>query len=718
VKQELHRLTKSLNIILFMVLAIPSLLLATIPLQCMAGSEGTKSIISGRVKDDSHGFWPLYATIVASAEGYSTSTKTDPVSGRYELELDQNTTYALTVASVGYSTKIITAETIADNSTLDVFLEVDTSCSAPGYTWTTARLNEHFNVGVLPIGWSVIGNPGWRFDNPSLEPNYTGGSGDFAIADGFFAMVPMDTELRTPVLDLSDQSTALLQFRSDFYGSSGDIIDVDVSIHGASGPWMNVWRIASDYRGPKTELVDISDIAPGQSDVMIRFHYYSPIWGWWWQIDDVALLCPPCVARKGGLVAGRVFDKIASKPLPDVTVKLGKSKDEATTDSEGIYVLFAPPGTHFIKAISPPTSGYGPKNRAVQVYNKKTTRANLNLDAGSLSTFPDTIQIQLEQGTSTTAKFKLRNRGKQVARFHLLKGTGVSKAFAVDVDPGERLISFTSDTPGTWTEIGSLQGTFFSAGDFLGSDYSKLYALNYEDNHLFTIDTTNGNVQTIGSSLPLDGEGWSGMTSSIDGILYASSTDCSRSTLYVINPETGAPSPIGEITDGACIIDIAMDADGDLYGLDIAADNLLRIDASTGAGTVIGPIGFNAEYAQGMSFDKVSGTLFLAAYSEMSYGELREVDTETGATTLVGPFPDQAEVDSLAFAPDVPWFSVAPTKGKVGPGQKKVFTVTLDATTVAIGTYPAFIRVANDTPYGSFVIPITMEVVSAGSLHE
>jgi len=190
VKQELHRLTKSLNIILFMVLAIPSLLLATIPLQCMAGSEGTKSIISGRVKDDSHGFWPLYATIVASAEGYSTSTKTDPVSGRYELELDQNTTYALTVASVGYSTKIITAETIADNSTLDVFLEVDTSCSAPGYTWTTARLNEHFNVGVLPIGWSVIGNPGWRFDNPSLEPNYTGGSGDFAIADGFFAMVP------------------------------------------------------------------------------------------------------------------------------------------------------------------------------------------------------------------------------------------------------------------------------------------------------------------------------------------------------------------------------------------------------------------------------------------------------------------------------------------------------------------------------------------------
>ncbi len=103
----------------------------------------------------------------------------------------------------------------------------------------------------------------------------------------------MDTELRTPVMDMSTFNRAKIEFKTDFYYYSygvSEIADVDVSVIGATGPWLNVWRKAVEYRGPNTEVVDITAIVAGQSNVMIRFHYYNAYWDWWWQIDDVHIV--------------------------------------------------------------------------------------------------------------------------------------------------------------------------------------------------------------------------------------------------------------------------------------------------------------------------------------------------------------------------------------------------------------------------------------------
>ncbi len=117
------------------------------------------------------------------------------------------------------------------------------------------------------------------------------------------------------------------------------------------------------------------------------------------------------------------------------------------------------------------------------------------------------------------------------------------------------------------------------------------------------------------------------------------------------------------------IIDIAVTPGGEMFGVDIVNDNLIQIDPATGAGTVIGYIGFDANYAQGMDYEETSGTLYLAAYG--SQGELRIADPATGNTTLVGAFPGGAEVDSLAFATggggDAPWLSENPVSGTI-PG--------------------------------------------------
>jgi hypothetical protein len=174
------------------------------------------------------------------------------------------------------------------DSWLDTFQNAICSSSA------VVNLNESFENG-LPAGWTVIDNYSngfdWRFNDPGGRGNLTGGTGNFAIADNWIAdYEDMDTELRTPVMDMSDLSTAAIEFKTDFNNSS-DSAYVDVSVNGASGPWTNVWTKGGSYRGPHNEVIDISSIAAGKKNVMVRFSYlyyyrYDP---YWWQIDDVKI---------------------------------------------------------------------------------------------------------------------------------------------------------------------------------------------------------------------------------------------------------------------------------------------------------------------------------------------------------------------------------------------------------------------------------------------
>ncbi len=289
-------------------------------------------------------------------------------------------------------------------------------------------------------------------------------------------------------------------------------------------------------------------------------------------------------------------------------------------------------------------------------------------------------------------------------------------AYALDVYPGNNLVYIPDTTvPGTWNTIGSVT-QFHPAGDFLNGDFSKLYALDYDSNEFVTIDTATAARTVIGTSTPRSGERWSGMTGATDGTLYASSAACgTRSTLYTINPADGAVTEIGEITGAACIIDIAINAQGEMYGVDIVSDQLYQIDPTTGAGTAIGALGVNANYAQGMDFEEKSGVLYWAAYT--TQGELRIIDTATGASALVGAFPGGAEVDALAFPTggggDVPWLFEDPVTGTLVADTGLVTVdVTLDAAYVnQPGEYHATLNFKTEDPTnGSIDLPVTMTV--------
>jgi hypothetical protein len=158
-----------------------------------------------------------------------------------------------------------------------------------------AIFSEDFE-GSVP-GWTIINNnqnnAEWSYDNPKNRDNYAG-TGEFAIADSDnYQNKDMDTELRTPLLNLSSLITVFLEFKTDLYiydniFSGNEIADVDVSTNGISGPWTNVWRKTSDYF-EATEVIEITTLAAGHADVMIRFHYYDAYNDWWWQIDDVKI---------------------------------------------------------------------------------------------------------------------------------------------------------------------------------------------------------------------------------------------------------------------------------------------------------------------------------------------------------------------------------------------------------------------------------------------
>jgi len=180
----------------------------------------------------------------------------------------------------------------------------------------------------------------------------------------------------------------------------------------------------------------------------------------------------------------------------------------------------------------------------------------------------------------------------------------------------------------------------FTAAEFgSNGDCTFMYVLDLYGSTLGRLDIVSGVHTVIGPAVPVGDESWSGLARDpTTNTMYAVSTDCAGGNqLYTIDLGTGAVSPIGNIAVAGCVISMAFDNAGVLYALDIVDDVLIRVDKATAASVVLGPVGFNASYSQGMGTDHDTDTIYLAAFNTAPQrGELRTANTTTGATTLVG----------------------------------------------------------------------------------
>ncbi|MBP1464491.1 choice-of-anchor J domain-containing protein [Candidatus Chloroploca sp. M-50] len=160
------------------------------------------------------------------------------------------------------------------------------SCDRP------TTLNEDFTATTLPSGWTMTPSSGatWLLNNPNGRTNQTGGTGNFALAESR----QMDASLVSPLLNLSDQTSVELQFKTFFRVDQRATAEVDVSTDGGS-TWVNVWRQTSSFQGSVT--LDLSSQLASKSAALVRFRYSNTNDDWYWQVDDVQLLAmsPPVV---------------------------------------------------------------------------------------------------------------------------------------------------------------------------------------------------------------------------------------------------------------------------------------------------------------------------------------------------------------------------------------------------------------------------------------
>jgi len=477
-----------------------------------------------------------------------------------------------------------------------------------------------------------------------------------------------------------------------------------------------------------------------------------------------------------GFIAGTVRDAESLNAIAGAQVLITNASYvyTALTEPDGSYVTPAPAGTYDLTVTK---ANYQPATAAgVAVVVNQTNVQDFLLEGSYLTVTPTNITRNMALGEQVVTTLILSNSGPLAVQYTVTIGnygadttmmkriTHVSlppcdgnfprgtaplsmarapkaaasasaaaapalaplsaavQAYGFNIYPADpnALISLMTDAPGSYTTIGTANtgsSGFVCGAAFLNGDYSKLYCLVYADNKLVTVNTVNAAVTDIAACVPPSGESWTGLAAAPDGTLYASSYG-TVNKLYTLNPATGAYTLVGQITNAGLIIGIAINAAGEMYGLDLS-DVLVRIDKATGAGTVLGSIGFDANYAQDLAFDKENNVLYLAAYNNASSrAELRVADTTTGNTTLVGQFSAaDLEVDGFetmtGSAGGPSWARTETNAGAVAAGSVGTLDVTFDASVVSnIGTYTAELVLD-----GTFVnqlapVPLTMTILA------
>lgn len=170
---------------------------------------------------------------------------------------------------------------------------------------------------------------------------------------------------------------------------------------------------------------------------------------------------------------------------------------------------------------------------------------------------------------------------------------------------------------------------------------------NFPNVRLLTINTNSGTAsETVSLADTVNGLAFDANTNTLYGVFEEPASE----VLVTINPSTGASTVIGPL--GFTNVEgLAFDPNTNtLYALeaDNGNDTLLTVNTTTGAGMAVGAVG-GASFIRSLAFDPNTNTLY--GLREDTPDQLITINTATGAGTDVGPLGFSAN-ESLAFDPN------------------------------------------------------------------
>jgi hypothetical protein len=247
--------------------------------------------------------------------------------------------------------------------------------------------------------------------------------------------------------------------------------------------------------------------------------------------------------------------------------------------------------------------------------------------------FSQVIQAQVKEVSIDRAP---RHNTNQLSVFYNESNKNLYDGYCYGNDAlGNTWLYFLMSNPDSLSVISNLSD-FISGGDFSADGF--YYGTLYSNSSLVKVDPATGSMTTI-STISGVTSGFTVTSLAFDPttlIMYLGATNSNGSELYTINLSSGNAILIGSITNNPALIALAINNEGSIYGVDILTDNLTKIDKNTGEGIVVGPIGYDLNYAQDADFDPATNNLYLTAYA--NEGMLLKADTTTGSCLLLASY--------------------------------------------------------------------------------
>jgi len=179
-------------------------------------------------------------------------------------------------------------------------------------------------------------------------------------------------------------------------------------------------------------------------------------------------------------------------------------------------------------------------------------------------------------------------------------------------------------------------GTNFEGAGAINATGDMAYVID-NNNNLYSLAIITGIYTLLGTLNILGGHSFTGLEfDPTDGTLFGLTSDALVTALYIINLVAITATLIG-LTGMVLGIALASSPAGNLFAVDIDNDNLWSINKLTGLAIIIGAIGFDANFGQGMALSVLTGLVLMAAFNNTLFdSELRVLNLVTGLATLIG----------------------------------------------------------------------------------